>query len=48
MNRCSVIAAILLIPLVIPCGPAGIQAAETVKIGVLYPLTGAAAAEGRE
>ncbi len=48
MNRCSVIASILLIPLVTLCAAAGIQAAETVKIGVLYPLTGGAAAEGRE
>jgi branched-chain amino acid transport system substrate-binding protein len=48
MNRCSVIAAILLIPLVTLCAAAGVQAAETVKIGVLYPLTGGAAAEGRE
>ena len=48
MNRCSVIAAILLIPLLTLCAAAGIQAAETVKIGVLYPLTGGAAAEGRE
>ena len=48
MNRCSVIAAILVIPLVTLCCAAGIHAAETVKIGVLYPLTGGAAAEGRE
>ncbi|MGO9372677.1 MAG: ABC transporter substrate-binding protein [Syntrophobacteraceae bacterium] len=48
MNRYSVIAAILLIPLVTLCGAAGIHAAETVKIGVIYPLTGGAAAEGRE
>jgi len=28
--------------------PAVIQAAEPIKIGVIYPLTGGAAAEGRE
>ncbi len=48
MKRYSAIAAILLIALIIPWGVTSIQAAETVKIGVLYPLTGGAAAEGRE
>lgn len=47
MNWRPVIAGILLILLATLCA-AGIQAAETVKIGVLYPLTGGAAAEGRE
>lgn len=28
--------------------PAGVMAADTIKIGVIYPLTGGAAAEGRE
>ena len=28
--------------------PAVVQAAEPIKIGVIYPLTGGAAAEGRE
>ena len=28
--------------------PAVVQSAEPIKIGVIYPLTGGAAAEGRE
>src|SRR5512139_3065772 len=42
--KCSVvILAILAIVL-----PAAVMAQDTIKIGVLYPLTGGAAAEGRE
>ncbi|MHC1725805.1 MAG: ABC transporter substrate-binding protein [Syntrophobacteraceae bacterium] len=48
MKRYSVLSAILFIPVLIMFSAAAIPAAETIKIGVLYPLTGGAAAEGRE
>ena len=48
MKRYSVLAALFLIPVLVLLGAAVAPAAETIKIGVLYPLTGGAAAEGRE
>lgn len=48
MKRYSILSFVLLIPVLVLFSAATAMAAETIKIGVLYPLTGGAAAEGRE
>ncbi len=48
MKRHSVLSVLLLVPALLMWSAAALPAAETIKIGVLYPLTGGAAAEGRE
>ncbi len=48
MKRYSILSFVLLIPVLVMFSAATAMAAETIKIGVLYPLTGGAAAEGRE
>lgn len=48
MKRYSILSFVLLIPVLVMFSAATVTAAETIKIGVLYPLTGGAAAEGRE
>ncbi len=48
MKRNSVLTVLLLVPALLMMAASVVPAAETIKIGVLYPLTGGAAAEGRE
>ncbi len=48
MKRHSVLCALFMIPVLLVLLAVAVPAAETIKIGVLYPLTGGAAAEGRE
>ena len=47
-KRCMAVSAVFLVLALATCFQSGVWAAETIKIGVLYPLTGGAAAEGRE
>lgn len=48
MKRLYALMVLLLIPVLVMLAASVVPAAETIKIGVLYPLTGGAAAEGRE
>ncbi len=48
MKRRSVLSVLLLVPALLMLSAVALPAAQTIKIGVLYPLTGGAAAEGRE
>ena len=48
MKRNSVLSALFLVPVLMLFITSAAFAVETIKIGVLYPLTGGAAAEGRE